>query len=352
MSNRIADVLPRSQRRYHRLITAAVVLVLVPVLVWPSVGWAVWMTRPVSELSVAVFDETVLDDTYREHRGLGLVLESLKVPFSISDGYIGAAPGGAPTGRWPDVRPDLVMLVDAYGVYENDLGELDPQGRHRVSGRLEAGDVLRIERWHNDGSWVYGETQILGTPTSPEARSGLEALFSIESTGWSGRWFDDLTAVPDSLRSGRWDYTGSGIVLASETGIVVLAGSDLTGHLPAVTGRIPGGSRFDVPFSNWFDVVTAEGTVDASLELPVTSEGAAKLASLGLPVRTPMIIRGPRSVYIAGDASDAAVSFPLRRVAGAASVMAALPQTVESAFFYRVYLPTVAWLIDGVEAGR
>ncbi|NOY56847.1 MAG: hypothetical protein GXP34_12810 [Actinobacteria bacterium] len=352
MRDRLAATgLSRPQRRYHRLITSVVVFVLVPVLAWPSVGWAIWHSRPVSDVSLVVFDETVLDDSYREHQALGLVLHSLKVPFSVSDGYIGAAPGGAPIGEWPSTRPDLVMLVDAYGVYVNDEGAVDPQGRRRVSGRLENSDVERISGWNERGTWLYGETQILGQPTPPEAREKLETLFSIESSGWSGRWFDDLSTVPESLRTDDWDFVGSGIVMVSENDRFVLSGAELSGRLVRVTGQTPQGWGFDVPFGNWFEIIEAAGTVDAWLELPVTSAGAAVLERHGLPTRSPMIIRGTRTVYIAGDASEAAVSFPLQSIAGSAAVVRMLPQTVDSAFFYRAYVPVVTWLVAAAERG-
>ncbi|GBD85732.1 hypothetical protein BMS3Abin02_02153 [bacterium BMS3Abin02] len=347
----VATGLSRSQRRYHRLITSIVVFVLVPLLAWPSVGWAIWRSRPVSDLSLVVFDETVLDDSYREHQALGLVLHSLKVPFSVSEGYIGAAPGGGPIGQWPSTRPDLVMLVDAYGVYVNDEGVIDPQGRRRVSGRLESSDVERISGWYERGTWLYGETQILGDPTPAEARERLEALFSVESSGWSGRWFEDLSTVPESLRTGDWDYTGSGIVMVSERDRFVLSGAEITGHLVEVRGHTPQGWDFDVPFGNWFEIVEAKGTVDAWLELPVTSSGAVALERRGLPAHAPMIIRGARTIYVAGDVSEAAVSFPLQSVAGSAAVVRTLPQTVDSAFFYRAYVPVVTWLVAAAESG-
>ncbi|NIA24795.1 MAG: hypothetical protein GWP04_04435 [Gammaproteobacteria bacterium] len=352
MRDRPAETgLSRSQRRYHRLITSIVVFVLVPVLAWPSVGWAIWSSRPVRDLSLVVFDQTVLDDSYREHQALGLVLHSLKVPFSVSEGYIGSAPGGSPIGQWPSMRPDLVMLVDAYGVYVNDDGAVDPQGHQRVSGRLETSDVERIFGWHEQGTWLYGETQILGDPTPVEARERLETLFSVESSGWSGRWFDDLSTVPESLRTGDWDYAGSGIVMVSKNDRFVLSGAELTGNFPRVTGQTPQGQDFDVPFGNWFEIVEAKGTVDAWLEFPVTSSGAVALEHRGLPTSAPMIIRGERTIYIAGDVSEAAVSFPLRSVAGSAAVVRWLPQTVDSAFFYRAYIPVVTWLVGAAGNG-
>jgi hypothetical protein len=333
----------------HGLVTIAVVFILIPALLWVPAGWIIRLLQPTPTVSIAVFDETVPDSTYGAHQALGLALDSLKVPFSASDGYVGAAPGGAPAGSWPANRPDLVMLADAYGVYANDAGHIDPEGTIRVSGRFERSDAELIDGWHRQGTWLYGETQILGPPTPNEAAAILESVFSVHSTGWSGRWYDDLSSVPSSLRTTSWDYSGPGIVMVSAGAELVLTGDDLTSGPPRAIGWTQEGRRYDVPFVDWFEIVDTTETVDARLELPVTTQGAATLAGHGIPQSVPLVIRGTRTLYIAGDVSSSRVRFPLRTVAGSATLMAVMPQTGQAAFFYRAYLPAVTWLVD--EAG-
>jgi len=204
-------VLAPSERRAHRVITMAVAVVLVPMLLWPAVGSVLWMLQPSQPVDVLTYDLTVFDDTYREHRAFGFALEAFKVPFAVTD-YVGSAPGGAPTGSWPPARPDLVALVDAYGVYSNDFGVVDAQGSHRISGRFGVDDAKKVIGWAADGTFVYGEASLLSEPTDPEAIDLLAGLFGVEPTGWVGRWFSHLERVPETLRRGEWDYRGPGLL--------------------------------------------------------------------------------------------------------------------------------------------
>ena len=82
---------------------------------------------PDRDLDLLVYDSTVFESDRRQHNGVGLMMTYLKVPFDNATDYVGSSPGGLPFGTWPAERPDLVMLVDAYGVYVNDQADLDRQ---------------------------------------------------------------------------------------------------------------------------------------------------------------------------------------------------------------------------------
>lgn len=339
----------RRQRRMHRAIVTAVVVVLVPLLIWPAVGWVVWQTKAWTDVSVIVYDQTVPDAKYREHAALGLALESLKVPFSVDSGYVGAEPGGDATGTWPTQRPDLIMLIDAYGVYTNEQGQVDPEGHVRVSGVFDTADAAKVEAWYREGSLLYGEAAILGAPTPSSAAATLEKVFGVSPTGWVGRSFRDLATVPGSLRQGSWTYHGPGILLLKGERRIVLTADDLIGEV-TVEGTVPSTGAFQAPFPGWFEVDTATAGVDAVLRLPVNTKGAAKIIDAGIPEEIPFIIRGERTVYVAGDASDAAVAYPLRRISGSATLLRWSPQSRDTAFYYRAYLPFVTWLVEEAQS--
>jgi hypothetical protein len=333
---------------------------LLPLLLWPGVASLVWSLRSNTELDLVVYNQTVPDASYLEHASLGLVLDYEKVPFDTEESFIGVAPGGAPHGAWPTEAPDLVMLVDAYGVYVDDAGEVSDEGTTRITDALEEQDADTVAGWVASGTIAYGEFNILGEPTASPASQKLEALFGVKRTGWAGRPFDDLAAVPArliELAGGAWEYTGKGIVLLapgpSGATVVVLDSDQLTDSLPTVQGILPGSGRStEARFDGWFEVIAAApGTeVDIKMKLPVTDAGHALLLQHGVPAEWPFLVRNEKSLYLAADASENNVEFPLRRMTGSPALMRFLPQSPESEFFYRVYLPVMQWLVDTAQS--
>jgi hypothetical protein len=346
----------RTERATHVFILMVVLALLLPLLLWPGVASLVWWLRPDTELDILVYDQTVPDATYLEHASLGLVLEYEKVPFATKDSFIGAAPGGLPQGTWPSAAPDLVMLVDAYGVYLDDTGQVADQGTRRITDALEEHDAARVMDWAATGTVVYGEFNILGEPTASPASTKLQELFGVERTGWAGRPFEDLADVPDrliALAGGTWGYTGRGIVLLASgpegASVVVLSGDELEDAFPVVEGTLPGSGRSaKARVDGWFEIIaTLPGAeVDMSMRLPVTDWGRSVLNQHGIPTEWPFLVRTEKSLYLAADASENSIEFPLRRMTGSPSFMRVLPHSAQTEFFYRVYLPVVQWLIE------
>ncbi len=346
----------RTERATHLAIVMVVLVLLLPLLLWPGVASLAWSLRSDTELDLVVYNQTVPDASYLEHASLGLVLEYEKIPFDTEKSFIGAAPGGAPHGVWPTKAPDLVMLVDAYGVYVDDEGKVSDEGTTRITDALDSQDTDMVAGWVASGTMAYGEFNILGEPTASTASQQLEALFGIKRTGWAGRPFDDLSAVPlrlIELAGGAWDYTGEGIVLLAPgpagATVVVLNSDELTDSLPVVHGILPGSGRStEARLDGWFEVIAAApGTeVDMMMKLPVTDSGHALLLQNGIPTEWPFLVRNEKSLYLAADASENSVEFPLRRMTGSPALMRFLPQFPETEFFYRVYLPVMQWLVD------
>ena len=352
----------RTERATHLVILMVVLALLLPLLLWPGIAALVWSLRPDSTLELLVYDQTVPDGSYLEHASLGLVLEYEKVPFATEDSFIGAAPGGAPHGVWPTEAPDLVMLVDAYGVYVDDAGKVSDEGTNRITDAFEEEDADTVIEWAAGGAVVYGEFNVLGEPTASPASQRLEELFGVARTRWAGRPFEDLASVPDRLvamAGGTWDFSGSGIVLLAPgpagARVVVLTSHELNGSLPVVHGELPGSGRStEARVDGWFEIITvAPGAeVDLQMRLPVTEAGRALLSESGIPTEWPFLVRQEKSLYLAADASENSVEFPLRKMTGSAVLMRLLPQAPEAEFFYRVYVPVMQWLVDTAESNN
>lgn len=350
----------RTERATHVLILTVVLGLLLPLLLWPGIGSLVWFLRSETELDVVVYDQTVPDASYLEHASLGLVFEHEKVPFETEDSFIGVAPGGAPRGAWPVTAPDLAMLVDAYGVYVDDAGKVSDQGANRITDAFGEDDADTVMQWVASGTVVYGEFNVLGEPTASPASQRLEHLFGVERTGWAGRPFADLAIVPDSLialAGGTWNYSGRGIVLLKPgpdgASVVVLTSDEMTDPLPVVEGVLPGSGRSTTArVDGWFEIITTSpgAEVDMHISLPVNDSGRILLDQYGIPAEWPFLVRTEQSLYLAADASENSVEFPLRKMAGSPVFLRLLPQSPETEFFYRVYLPVMQWLIDMTES--
>lgn len=352
----------RTERATHIVILTVVVSLLLPLLLWPGVASLIWWLQGDIKLDIVVYDQTVPDASFLEHASLGLALEYGKVPFDIEDSFIGAAPGGLPQGTWPAEPPDLVMLVDAYGVYLDDTGEVSDEGTSRITDALELRDTDLMTGWAATGTVLYGEFNVLGEPTSSPASQQLQGLFGVGTTGWAGRSFSDLAAVPDrlvDLAGGTWDHTGAGIVLlAPRVGgavVVVLSSEELEQSHPKIDGVLPGSGRStSARVDGWFEIIVARpgAEVDMSMRLPVNDQGRSLLEQYGIPTEWPFLVRNGNSLYLAADASENSIEFPLRKMSGSATLMRSLPHSAETEFFYRVYLPVVQWLVETAQPGE
>jgi hypothetical protein len=88
------------------------------------------------------------------------------------------------------------------------------------------------------------------------------------------------------------------------------------------------------------------------ISVPVNELGRALLDQHEIPSEWPFLVRTGESLYLAADASENSVAFPLRRMAGSPSLMRFLPQSPQTEFFYRVYLPVMQWLIGVTESAN
>lgn len=349
----------RSGRTANGVLLVVAALAGVMLVVTPVVGAIVWQVADPKPLDIVVYNTTVPTEERRQQRAVDLVLEHLKVEGIR---FVGAAPGGIDIGRWPDSAPDIVFLVDAYGVYLDDVS-LDPDASGTTLLTRPLGDPVApdLESWRDQGTYIYGEFNVLHPPTAPDVSERFQDLFGIDATGWVGHWYSDLAEVGDNLQDLAGDTwpadVGPGLVLVAqsvgdrvmEPQVVVISGSDLTDGPPMITGFTPDGRELArTPMLDWFSLVIPSDSADVTmwLDLPMTPSAADALEGVGISARTPLFITGNNTAYFAGNMSRTAASFPTRGVAGALDVMQRLPQSDQAASFYRVTAPTFRWIVE------
>ncbi|MDH3308196.1 MAG: hypothetical protein OEO77_11840 [Acidimicrobiia bacterium] len=328
--------------------------------VWALLSWVTWLfLRPPSSLDVVVYDVTVPDDRFVEHASLAYLFDHEKIALDVRYDYVGAAPGGAPYGQWPDSPPDLLILADGYGVYADEFGRVSDVGRTRITERLEIVDAERVLAWIEAGTFVVGEFNIFEDPTVVAASEILQQPFGVDPVGWTGRYFEDLANVPGGLRvltGEQWEYEGPGILLVSgpagdrslPAGAIVLSGADLDEPVPRVVGTAPNRwATVHVPFYAWFEVTEAmPGTeVDAVFEIEVSESGAALLQAAGVPSRFPALVHNDSTLYFAGDGLEVVADFPFHRMVGGPRLIEWARGLPEERLFRKLYLPALSWAI-------
>lgn len=339
-------------------ILAAAAVATGVLVVYPVAGAITWQLTDLNPIDVLVYNTTVPTEDRLQQRAVDYVLEHLRVQ---EPRFVGAAPGGLDIGLWPETPPDVVFLVDAYGVYLDDVS-LEPGAAGTTLLTRPLGDPVApdLEEWVLDGTFVYAEFNVLHQPTPADVSERFQALFGIDATGWVGHWYSDLDAVGANLRllaTGPFPAEGPGLVLVSQTvgdrlnepRVMVISGSDLADGPPSISGFTPDGREVDgAPMLDWFAVVVPVDTAEVTmwLDLPVAPSAADALAALGIPSRTPILVLGDNTAYFAGNMSRTAAEFPLRRISGSLDLMRRLPQADEAAGFYRVTAPTIRWILE------
>lgn len=367
--------------------------------------WIVWEVRPAQMLSVAVLDKTVNDDSYREHKGLFWILNQQK--YRMEDGvkylydrdYYGSQPtmnGMRPEERTLSDMPantQLIYVADTYGLAEAQGEEAaETSGSANTGGRtpdsqgsgMKKLDVNVLEAAAARGTMLVAEFNSVAEPTEDAIRDRASALLGMEWTGWTARYFPDLTAgvevpgwVPQRYQeiTGReWNYSGAGFLFVERSGdLFVLREGEETDGGARISFTEAGQEHFGMNpnsrYNYWFDIVTASGgsEVLAEYNLQLTGNGRALLAEHGIHERFPAVIRreakgetaasagataspaeGQVSYYFAGDYADHN-EYPFwRRYAGwpvFKSWFTFDRPGSEEAFYWDVYVPMMKTIL-------
>ncbi len=305
-----------------------------------------WYLKDPSPWRVLVVDKTVPHTDYREHAALFWVLRHEKVAhptgsrgWSLDSDYVGFSPDpddavGHGTGR--DLVPgdltnaNLLYLADSYGVYRGDYESERPNMAgldysSLIYGGLKDAEVDAVESFGARGGHIVAEFNTFASPTSGASRARLQDLLGLDWTGWTGRYFPDLSEereVPAwAYRNWKehygvdWEFEGPGYLLVHEDTRLFVLRIGLEIDAPGLTigprdgGQLTADVTHGMRFNYWFDIVSARpGTsVPAVFNLAVNDPGRSTLQRFGVPAAFPAVVvdsEAPLRVYFAGDFSD------------------------------------------------
>ena len=289
-----------------------------------------WQLKPDMPIDLAVIDKTVPSTDYREHLGLFWVLTNEKVTkpngdyYAVEEDYFGYSPksGEAMNAYNINRELDFIYIADTYGVYTDDIRKGDGTDRsQKIYGGMEEKEWEAILRSKGEHTTLIAEYNSFATPTEEGPRSLMEETLGVEWSGWSGRYFEDLTSeeVPSWLIANyekqqrrKWPFEGAGLAFVHHTDQVIVLGEEDVEEKVLFTltdsgkKKFPKASSSDYPY--WFDILTVQDDADvyAEYSLHLSKGGKEELEDAGIPTSFPAVIHQPknRTYYFAGDYAD------------------------------------------------
>ncbi|WP_010308806.1 hypothetical protein [Kurthia senegalensis] len=265
-----------------------------------------WQLKKDKQLNVVIVNKTVPSTDYTEHLGLNWLLHAEKVvkkdgrAYSLTD-YYGYHPESSPAKqRLPKNYDDtnLIYLADSYGVYNNE-GTENPE---LIDGGLsmDEWDPIFKRLKSEKPVTLVTEFNTLAAPTTEEVHEHMSSVLSVQTTGWIGRHFSNLSLddedMPKWLRQSKeakkdWSYEGSGYLLVNEekeTYFVLEDGEDVSDTLRiqfTEVGQKQFGQQSSVAFNGWFDIVEGESerSIIANFDWSLTKKGEALLKKHSVP---------------------------------------------------------------------
>lgn len=363
-------------KRYYIILVMLLVLIALP-----FIGWQLESPK---ELSVAVIDHTVPNETYREHQGIHWALNHLKVlnsegeAFELDSDYYGTVPNEAAKSYSVRDLPtdysayDFVYLADTYGVFEDDVpweGDLRQGERSmKLYGGLtdQEWQAMRHRFDSTSQSTFVAEFNSFASPTALDVQQAVTNYLGIAWTGWVGRYFTELDLalnleLPQWLVTeygDDWAYSGPGILFVNDftQEIFVLEQAE---HLTAEgvnltyteAGQAFFGLENSTAYTYWFDIIKAQDQTDvlAKYQFNVTEAGAELLAEHQIPLTSAAVTRRVMSThtsyYFAGDYNDTTDLPMIYQLKGLATFNRWQANLTDGEFYWSAFMPMMATII-------
>lgn len=353
-----------------------------------------WHFAPAPNWKTLVVDKTVPHPDYREHQALFWILNHTKAAgqggkrrWRPDKDYLGFYPEkfvasdtffSSNLEHDHTVGIDLLFVVDTYGVYVDDYKSLEEYRTHqdyskKIFGGLEEKEVDIIEDFVQKGGSLVAEFNTFHDPTHGKERERMERLLGIHSTGWTGRYFADLSNSDDvpswafrdwkAYHGEDWNFSGPGFIIAHpDTRLVVLEeGKDVESRGLLIELNSPDDPMMNaiaprVSYPYWFDIVFAEKETEvlAEYRFRLTGRGEQKTREFSIPETFPAVLRASRSplrIYFAGDFSDNNINAGPYFFYGWSRIRRILccggKNKAHDRFFWSFYLPLVRNIIKG-----
>lgn len=289
-----------------------------------------WQWKESTPLDVLIIDKTVPNEEYREHQGLLWFLTNEKIVKSDGQLYDGKIDYYGfdsymqqPMANYKHYEAmDVIYIADTYGVYSDDLEDFSNGDRsEKIYGGMTLPEWQEIMKSKQPHTKLIAEYNSFATPTEANVRQVMEQDLNVQWSGWTGRYFEDLTSaeIPawlirnyEAQYEKQWTFKQGGLVFVNTSDqVVIIDDKELDGTVSfeltlAGQEHLPGVKNSEYPY--WFDIVTPmnEAVVYAQYELAVADSAQQVLAQHGIPLTFPAVTADERSnvYYLSGDFAD------------------------------------------------
>lgn len=348
-----------------------------------------WQIKKTENMNVLIVDKTVPDQTFREHKGLIWLLNTLKIKkennekYDVEQDYVGFVPSDQPpefqVREFPEDLStyDIIYVADGYGVYKDEyLGGNEEGNRSELLyGGIKQEEVNAINTsLIENNQTLIAEFNTFGSPTEPEVRDSFYHLLNVDWSGWMGRIFTDLnnkevpTWVKDNYEKQygeKYSFSGTGLIFASEDDeVLVFTEEDLINEFVSFQYTKNGQEHFEmndqIQYNYWFDIVKArdEKEVQATFELSLSDKAKKELTKYEIPFKFPAVIHHQDSLYdtyyFAGDFVDHDNIPSIHQISGLTwwQKMFSFNQKGRTdTFFWKAYVPMMEKIVTDKQNG-
>ncbi|RZL32931.1 MAG: hypothetical protein EOP00_33375 [Pedobacter sp.] len=363
-----------------------ITIVLIVILVALS-PWIIWHFKPDRHLDVLVFDKTVPQNNYREHKGFIWLLNSFKYTklngdkYGLLD-YFGFFP--EPNYKYK-IKPlpkdlskyDLLYVTDTYGVYDRDFygtsKNIEGERSQKIYGGTQSSEISSIKSAlenSNKSKTLIVEFNSLASPTDTKVQKEMDQLLGLKWSGWIGREFKTLNKNNEEIprwvfRNYRkqygkeWNFTGSGYVFVKndDTLMILEKRKDTTKDMTfkfSPKGQEDFGIKREVGYYYWFDIMEKVNNTESIADYTffLTESGKDKFKKFGIPTSFPAIteskIKNHITYYFSGDYADKGEFPVVYQAVGLPKINSLLISDYGNtdSFFWKIYAPVMQKILD------
>lgn len=324
------------------------------ILLTPLILWILWLLTPKKEISILIYDKTVLKKEGVEHRGFNWILKNFKYVkedrefYNISEDYIGFFPLEDEKFYVKDLskytendierlsqKYDMTYFTDMYGIYREEWSRQTEYTEHspKIYGGMDYNDYLFLKKMKEKQKLIISEFNFIHHPTPYGIRRNVENMFGFKWTGWTARYFHLLDTVKNEelprwvirlykeQHNNTWPFTKDGIVFVheNETICILENETDLKYPVPLIKTTDFGVNKYNIPkelnYPFWIDITFPNNEINKTIStfnIYPNSRGDSLLRRHNIPIVFPAFFEHDddyRFYYFAGDFVDSDIKF-------------------------------------------
>ncbi|MDA3954884.1 MAG: hypothetical protein PF485_14650 [Bacteroidales bacterium] len=371
-----------------------IVIIVVSILILTLFGsWLIWFLKPEKTLGVYILDKTVPTMERNEHKSFNWILNHNRFVkangdlYDVNNDYYGFFPLSSKSQEF-DFRSiriheiediadtyDMLYYADTYGVYYNEWyqkGAKDVKYSQKFYGGLNQNDFLLLKEMKEQRKLIITEFNLYNAPTNGLIREKVEELFSLNWSGWTGKYFSSLDTVNgdnfppwivslyQDQNNNQWPFKNPGIVLVHKFGTIAILeqGTHLNQELPFIIVKKEAMERFGIPemvyYPQWFDITFTgnKNKVLANFKIHVNAKGDSLLRHYNLKPVFPAVIEHKNDYnfyYFGGDFAENSINSKTAFFEGYHNLVSLLQGSNYNSsdkFYWQFYVPMMTKIMD------